>query len=155
MESKSVFLPQPTFPSTYHSQYQFCLNKNTCTPLIPLTHNATLLSLPPPSSVQTALLQLLLDTAYNFNILTSLTADASKLIAVGGIIPSLPADQWIRELTHWEAHAYASLQIAVEKYATGAKSIDPFAGSYVVAPRTVGERELCQAVRVRKGGGVV
>lgn len=137
-------------------QFQFCLHKDTCSPLSYLFHNTTQLSLPTASSLQLAVLQHLLDILYNFNILTSLTTDASKLINVGGIISHrVPSDQWIRELTHWESQVYASIQIAVEKYATGAKSIDPFAESYIRAPETSGEKALCGLQRVRKSGNVV
>lgn len=136
-------------------QYQFCLQEKNCTALNYLVHNVTQLGFPNASSLQSAVLQLLLDASYHFNILTSLHAAADKLIQVGGFVPSLPDDQWIKELMHWESHAYSSLQIAVEKYTTGAKSIDPYAESYIRKPQTAGEKALCSKQRVRKSGGVV
>lgn len=82
-------------------------------------------------------------------------ARAERLIQRGGYIDSIPNDQWVTEIVGWESHAWASLQIAIEKYSTGAKSMDPKADSYVRKPETEGELALCRAQRMRKSGGFV
>ncbi|KAF2727987.1 hypothetical protein EJ04DRAFT_581657 [Polyplosphaeria fusca] len=80
---------------------------------------------------------------------------ADQFIRIGGYIASLPDDQWVKEIVGWESHTWASLQIAIEKYATGAKSIDPYADSYIKAPETDGEKALCAKQRMKKSGGFV
>jgi len=102
-----------------------------------------------------AVLQLLLDSSALFDIESGTSLQADKLIGDAGYISSLPNDQWVTEVIAWESQAYAALQIAIEKYSTGARSIDPYAASYIRKPQTDGEKALCMKQRVRKSGGLV
>ena len=79
----------------------------------------------------------------------------ASTIRVGGYISSLPNDQWVTEVVGWEAITWASLQIAVGDYFTGAKARDLFADAYVKRPETDGEKKLCGMQRIRKSGAVV
>jgi hypothetical protein len=137
------------------SQYQFCLKSDNCTALSYLPHNLTLAEFPNASSLQLAVFNLLISSSMLFDIQAANTMLADKLIRIGGFIPSLPDDQWVKEIVGWESTTWAALQIAVEKYATGAKSIDPSADDYVKAPETDGEKALCAMQRMRKSGGFV
>ena len=74
---------------------------------------------------------------------------------MGGVISSLPPDQWIIELKSWESTAWAAHQIALAEFATGAKAIDPQADNYTVQPSSIAEKQLCKSLKVRKPGGFV
>lgn len=102
-----------------------------------------------------AVLQLLLDSSALFDIESGNSLQADKLIGAAGYISSLPNGQWVTEIIAWESQAYAALQIAIEKYATGPRSIDPHADSYTRQPQTDGEKALCMKQRVRKSGGLM
>ena len=80
---------------------------------------------------------------------------AKDLAAGSGFIDSLPDDQWIQEVAGWESFVWAALQTAVSDYAIGPEVREPTARAYMKNETTTGEKQLCQAQRLRKSGGFV
>lgn len=72
-----------------------------------------------------------------------------------GVIFSLPDDQWLKELSHWESVSWTALQTIVADYAIGPASREPTAKNFVKLPTSNAERTLCQAQKMRKPGGFV
>lgn len=107
------------------------------------------------NSLQLVVLNHLVSSAYLFDISSAQSIAASSAIRIGGRIPSLPDDQWVTEVIGWESTAWASLQIAVGDYFTGARARDPFGDLYVKTVASKAEKALCGMQRMRKSGGFV
>jgi hypothetical protein len=67
----------------------------------------------------------------------------------------VPSDQWITEVQRWEAFVWASSQVAITDYAIDPSIRDPGVEGYVVGPETIGDKELCGSMKMRKAGGFV
>lgn len=80
---------------------------------------------------------------------------ASYLAGTSGVITSLPDDQWIKEVVAWEKYVWAALKITVADYAIGYTSQEPSSQASTKNESTSGEKQLCQAQRMRKSGGFV
>lgn len=80
---------------------------------------------------------------------------AKDLAGGTGYLVSLPHDQWVQEVTRWEAFVWAALQTAIVDYAVGPSVREPSAQAHTRNATTNGERELCKALRVKKAGGFV
>lgn len=131
------------------------MSESECTHLSYLSRQLTQADLPRAGSLQLPTLELLITSAYKFDIGTAQDFEASSLIRVGGYIGALPDDQWLKEIVGWESNAWASLQIAIAEYATGVKARDPFADLYYRRPETDGEKKLCNMQKLKKSGGFV
>jgi hypothetical protein len=110
---------------------------------------------PDANDIQLLILQLLRDANLEMDISTAPLYDytlAGELIQKGSI-PVLPNDQWKKEAIGWEAFAWTGIQIRLSDYAIGPKVRDPAADTYVEAPSTAVEKELCGAMKMRKSGG--
>jgi len=80
---------------------------------------------------------------------------AKDLAGGTGYIPSLPDDQWIQEVTRWEAFVWATLQTAITDYAVGPSVREPSARAHIRNVTNDGEKELCRALRMKRSGGFV
>ncbi|KAH7112542.1 hypothetical protein B0J11DRAFT_573000 [Dendryphion nanum] len=76
-------------------------------------------------------------------------------IAKRGLVPSLPDDQWVKELAGWEAATWATFQIGVTDYSTGVKNRVQSVEDNVHLNLTVGQKQLCGMQRMRNPGGFV
>lgn len=135
-------------------QYQFCVNTE-CTELRHLPRDIASLGFNGITSLQSAVLNLLVSSAFMFDVSTSKTTLAGSIIQIGGVLSSLPDDQWVKEVVSWESNAWAALQIAVADYAIGAANRDTFSKQYVKEPSSEGEKKLCGMQKMRKSGGFV
>lgn len=77
---------------------------------------------------------------------------ASKLVMIG-ISPGLPDDQWIQEVAAWEAFVWTGYQTMLSASVIGPKAFDPDGDDYREEPTSLGDRKLCQSLRMRKSGG--
>ncbi|KAJ4291860.1 hypothetical protein N0V90_009756 [Kalmusia sp. IMI 367209] len=138
-------------------QYQFCLAQRSgpdvCSALTGLPYSISQADFPHASGVQIAGVQTLVTASQIFDVqLASAKLRASDL-NYGGMIPSLPDDQWVQEITYWEQIVWASLQAIVSDYAVGYGVQEPSIEPYVKRNLTSGEEELCRAQRRVKPGG--
>ncbi|KAF2733975.1 hypothetical protein EJ04DRAFT_577282 [Polyplosphaeria fusca] len=73
--------------------------------------------------------------------------------ATDAVLGPLPDDQYLKELLFAESFAYAGLQFMLSDYAIGPKRHDESADDYTSPPTTLGQKNLCRAVKMRKSGG--
>ncbi|KAF2024892.1 hypothetical protein EK21DRAFT_20904, partial [Setomelanomma holmii] len=71
----------------------------------------------------------------------------------GATSPGLPDDQWIKEVTAWEARVWASYQTLLSIAVVGPLIFDEFASEYTEPVVDDGDRQLCQSLKMRKSGG--
>ena len=139
-----------------HGQNQFCFSRpekvNFCTPLAGLPSLSSLKNLEDASPIQLAVLQhlrklFLLHDVTNGALSGFFTLSVSNDIGVG-----LPDNQWIKEAEGWESYAYSGMQITQAEIMTDMKAHDPHADVYTYPPTNTGEEQLCQSLRMKKGG---
>jgi hypothetical protein len=142
-------------------QYQFCFARkgspDHCSDLSALPGKPVAADYPGASDIQLAAIELLITSSLLFDISDAGqdVLKATSLAGGTGYIPSLPDDQWVQEVTGWEAFVWAALQTAVTDYAVGPTVREPSAQAYMKNETTGGEKKLCQAQRVRRSGGFV
>lgn len=116
---------------------------------------AILDNFPDATSIQKAILQLLVTSVRIFSVSAARTLKAEYLIGTQNTIQSLPNDHWAREARGWVEMVWADLQFAISDYAIGPKARNSDADEYVKKPRTAGEKQLCQLQKMRRSGGFV
>ncbi|KAF1974543.1 hypothetical protein BU23DRAFT_636137 [Bimuria novae-zelandiae CBS 107.79] len=141
-------------------QHQYCYprpgKEDYCTPLGPSAAPDTPTTIYPDASpIQASILQLLqsLTRVSDMNRSPHLgNLRASKTVMVGHS-PGLPADQWIREVTAWEAFVWTGFQTLLSVSVIGPKVFDDAGDAYIDEPTSVGDKQLCASLRMRKAGG--
>lgn len=142
-------------------QYQFCFahkgQSDYCTDLSGLPGRILVEDYPGASDVQLAALQLLVTSSLLFDISDAAqdVLQAKEMAGGTGYIPSLPEDQWEKEIKGWEAFVWAALQTAITDYAIGPAVREPSIADLVKKNLTSGEKQLCGAQKMKKSGGFV
>ncbi|KAF2110744.1 hypothetical protein BDV96DRAFT_650847 [Lophiotrema nucula] len=140
-------------------QYQYCITNSTshetCSDLGGWPGTNPAVNFPRANGLQLSMLRLLYTTANHFNHASIDRFKASELIHGGGLIDSLPEDQWITELTSWESQIWAAHQIAMADYAAGPTSRVPSAAVTTRNSSTAGDKELCGMQKMRKTGDFI
>jgi hypothetical protein len=109
---------------------------------------------PGASETQLSALQLVIDATGFYDLESgSSRLKAALLGGSWGEIKMIPEDQWIQELTSWEAAIWANAQIWLSEYAIGIGARVPNAAEYQKAPETEGEKQLCHTQKMRSPGG--
>jgi len=80
---------------------------------------------------------------------------ATSTLKPTGSIPSLPDDQWIREVTWWDSIIWTAVQMQVADYAIGIAARVPSAADYQKKPVSKGDKRLCGMQRMQSPGGFV
>jgi hypothetical protein len=73
----------------------------------------------------------------------------------GTVRAKIASDHWVNEVQRMEAFVYASSQVTMSDYAMGPSLRDPGVKDYVISPATVGGKQLCGSLKMRKAGGFV
>ncbi|KAL1608326.1 hypothetical protein SLS60_003267 [Paraconiothyrium brasiliense] len=141
-------------------QFQFCYPRadkvDFCTTLGPSPAPDTPTTIYPDATpIQASILQLLqsITRVTDMNRSPQLgNLRASKAVMVG-ISPGLPDDQWIREVTAWEAFVWSGYQTLLSASVIGPKVFDAEGDTYRDEPTSIGDRMLCQSLKMRKAGG--
>jgi hypothetical protein len=110
---------------------------------------------PNASSIQRAILRLLVMSSIAFDMGRNLKEPEAGHMSLEGAITSLSRDQWMRELVIWESQVWASFQIAVADYASGTSDRVPATKEERIVPSTSGEKALCMTQKMRKSGAFV
>ncbi|KAF2265707.1 hypothetical protein CC78DRAFT_598290 [Lojkania enalia] len=154
-----VFLPDfPIAMIGCAQQYQYCFAQaglpDHCTNLSGLPAIPTRENLPSANEIQLAIIQNLVTASALYDIATPITYNISKF-EYQRVNRPIPNNHWEYELERWEAIAWAGINIILTDYAIGAKQRDPEADAYTVAPTTEGEKQLCNAQKMKKTGDFV
>ena len=73
----------------------------------------------------------------------------------GGLSAGIPEDQWIQEIVGFESNLWAVTQLIFADYSIGIGSRVPEAGRIQQKSSTSGDKQLCQAIRMKSPGGFV
>jgi hypothetical protein len=108
------------------------------------------------SSLQLSALQLVTFASQLINLGNIETVQAQTMVDRSRIVRAhIPSDQWITEVQAWEAFVWASSQVAITDYAIGPSIRYPGVIGNVIPPETIGDKELCRSMKMRKAGGFV
>ncbi|KAF2109963.1 hypothetical protein BDV96DRAFT_604439 [Lophiotrema nucula] len=139
-------------------QFQFCHARKSssefCTDLmsLPESINATF---PEASALQRVLFKNIVMAFSMLEISRTHALKAAQLVQPGGLVPSLPDDQWRAEILYWESFVWAALQHQIADYAIGPAVRDTTGGAskYVGNVTTEAQKQLCKVQKMRKAGG--
>jgi hypothetical protein len=73
--------------------------------------------------------------------------------ANGGVLATLPDDQWVQEMVSWERNVWSQLRTRVTDYAVGYEVREPLMAAAVNNETTTGQRQLCGMQRMKSPGG--
>jgi hypothetical protein len=108
------------------------------------------------SPVQIAALQLMINAHHIVMMHQANYVRASKfMLEDGNIASQIPSTQWIKEVEGFDSFMWASLQTLVADYAIGPSVRTAELQEYIIKPKTLGEKYLCGAQKMRKPGGFV
>jgi hypothetical protein len=144
--------------STDVLQHQFCIKTDSgdqCSELDSLPRSVAPEKWKTASSVQFSVLQLLVQSLKIYGLVQTDRILAQNLVQKGIVTDQIPQDQWITEARTMESSVWAALQVSLADYAVGLRIRSAELADYVVNPVTSGDKELCNAQKMRKAGGFV
>jgi hypothetical protein len=139
-------------------QYQFCAATpagELCTGLTGQPYGVDEVAIMGMSEIQKAVVDLLSDGIYMFDMFDIAKLRLNQMVDYMGLVDTnIPDTQWITEILGWESDVWSALQIFVSDYAIGPQLRVP-EQLEILKPENTGEKQLCNAQRMRKNGNFV